>query len=236
MRASPGHATLPREQPSGRGKVIDNSRSVIDGSWSILIRSISVIIIRYWRIVIKGGSTTARSWGVLVRSYTCYFARGRTFCYSWGRTGCTASQDRQYNTQSKSRGYLRQHARQNSIGGNPPDHVCGVHLHRERSVSDLAGGKTGDKNPQRHTKMPSTSRISIAWIHCNRGYRSWDLQSIFAWDLRSNVVWITIAHRSNGIRDHWINFILDHRSTTNSITWDHWRRWIIAIWDHRTIS
>ena len=86
--------------------------------------------------------------------------------------------------------------------------------------------------------MPSTSRISIAWNHWNRNYRSWDLQSIFAWDLRSNVIWITIAHRSNCVGDHWINFILDHWSIswTNSIKWDHWNRWIIAIWDYRTIS
>ena len=201
MFASPGHATLLREQPSGRGKVIDNSRSVIDGSWSVLIRKRSVIMTRYWRIVIKGWSTTARSRGVLDRSYTCYFARGRTFYYGWDRTGCTASRDRQYKTQSKSRGYLRQHARNRSIGDKPTDRLCRAHPHRERSVSDLGGGKPGDLNPQRHTKMPSTSRISIAWNHWNRNYPSWDLQSIFAWDLRSNVTWITIARRSNCIRE-----------------------------------
>ena len=54
---------------------------------------------------------------------------------------------------------------------------------------------------QRNVKMPSDSRISIACNHWNRNYRSWDLQSIFAWDLRSSVIWITIAHRSNCI---WI--------------------------------
>ena len=35
------------------------------------------------------------------------------------RTGCTASRDRQYKTQSKSRGYLRQHARNRSIRNKP---------------------------------------------------------------------------------------------------------------------
>ena len=142
MCSSPGHATLLREQPSGRGKVIDNSRSVIDGSWSILIRRRRVIT-RDWRIVIKGWSTTARSWSVLDRNYTCYYSRGRTFYYNWGRTGCTASRDRQYKTQSKNRGYLRQHARNRCIGDNPTNHVGEFHLHRERPVSDLGEGKPG---------------------------------------------------------------------------------------------
>ena len=79
-----------------------------------------------------------------VRSYTCYFARGRTFYNGWGRTGCTASRDRQYKTQSESRGYLRQRARDRSIRDKPPDRLCGVRLRRERPVSDLGGGKQGD--------------------------------------------------------------------------------------------
>ena len=144
MCANPGHATLLRQQPSGRGKVIDNSRSVIDGSWSILIRRRGVVITRDWRHVIKSWSTNVRSWSVLDRNYTCYYARGRTFYYNWGRTGCTASRDRQYKTQSKSRGYLRQHARNRSVGDKPTDRLCGVHLHRKRPVSDLGGEKLGD--------------------------------------------------------------------------------------------
>ena len=51
---------------------------------------------RNLRIVIKGWSTAAKSWGVLDRNYTTYYARGLTFFYCWGRSGCTASRDRQY--------------------------------------------------------------------------------------------------------------------------------------------
>ena len=51
--------------------------------------------------------------------YATLLARGRRFFYGWGRTGCTASRDRQYKTQSKSREYLRQHARDRSIGEPP---------------------------------------------------------------------------------------------------------------------
>ena len=81
--------------------------------------------------------------------------------------------------------------------------------------------------------MPSTSRVSIAWKSPEPELPELgSLKIICACDLRSNVIWITIAHRSNCIRDHWVSFILDHRSIswTNSIIWDHWSRWIISIW------
>ena len=81
----------------------------------------------------KGWSTTARSWGVLVRSYTRYFARGCTFYYRWGGcTGCTAPRDRQYKTQSKSRGYLLQHARDRSALETKPSTTCVEFTYTER--------------------------------------------------------------------------------------------------------
>ena len=127
---SPGHTTLPRKQPCGRENVIENSGCVINGSWSILTGSRGVIITRVWAIVIKGWSITARSWRIFDRTYTCYFAGGRTFYYGWGRTGCTTSRDSQYEIQSKRQRDLQQQTRPRSIGDNPPDHVYGFHLHR----------------------------------------------------------------------------------------------------------
>ena len=43
---NPGQTAAAREQPFRRGQVTDNSRNIIDGSWSILIRGRSVIIRR----------------------------------------------------------------------------------------------------------------------------------------------------------------------------------------------
>ena len=61
--------------------------------------------------------------------YATLDGRGRRFYYGWGLTGCTASRNRQCKTQSKSRGYLRNHAC-DSIGDKATNHVCGVHLRR----------------------------------------------------------------------------------------------------------
>lgn len=79
----------------------------------------------------------ARYWTLIITSHTCcfvwdrtyLFARSRTFCSGWRRIGCTGPHDRQYETQSELRGDHRQHARQGSIGGQTPSHVCGFHLH-----------------------------------------------------------------------------------------------------------
>ena len=53
-----------------RAKVADNSRSIVDGSGSILRRGKSVVITIYSRIIFKKGwSSTEKRWSVLVRSY-----------------------------------------------------------------------------------------------------------------------------------------------------------------------
>ena len=147
MCASSGHATLLREQPSGRGKVIDNSRSVIDGSWSILIRRRSVIIItRYWRIVIQGLEHYRKKLGCPCQELHQIFRPGMHILLQMGglhrmyRTTRPPVQD----PIQESRIPSTTRTRQERIGDKTINHVCGVHLHRERPVSDLGGGKPGD--------------------------------------------------------------------------------------------
>ena len=84
-----------------RGNVVDNSRSVINGSSSIFTRRRGFMFItRDWRIAIKGWSTTSRSWMECpYQRSQLLFARRRTFYCGWGRTigvhttsrGCQAS-------------------------------------------------------------------------------------------------------------------------------------------------
>lgn len=138
---------------------------------------------------IQGWNTTARSGSAISRSHNFCFTRGLTCCFvrgcrifylGWGRTGCTASRNQQYETQSKRRGDLRQHARLESIGGRPPGHVCGFRPDQERPIADVGGGKQGDQAFQRSTKMPSTPRGNITRDH--RRISIWDHRSLGAWD------------------------------------------------------
>ena len=131
--ASPAHATPLREQPSGRGKVIDNKqperhRRDLEHPHQKKRHHHQRLENRHQGLEYY----TTRSWGVLVMSYTCYSPWDvHSSTCGWGHTGCTASRDRQYKTQFKSRRYLRQHARDRSIGNKPPT-TCVESTYTER--------------------------------------------------------------------------------------------------------
>ena len=118
-------------------KAIDNNLSIIDGRWSILKRHHHQILEKHHQGLDHYGMKL-ECHSVLVRSYPCYFARRRAFYYGRGRTGCTASRDRQGETQLKRRGGLRQHPRDMSIGDKATAQRVWIFTYTERNPSRIS--------------------------------------------------------------------------------------------------
>ena len=172
MCASPGHATLLREQPSGRGKVMDNSRSVIDGSWSILIIR-RVIITRDWRIVIKGGRALPQDVGVSLAGITPAITPGDAHSTTTG-----AAPDVPHHETASTRPNPRvedtfDNAHATGASGTTPPTTCVNFTCTERDPLRISEEENRViQIPNDILRIPSSSRISIVWNQRNRNYRS----------------------------------------------------------------